>query len=131
MSGNPLFYSTFAITGSPSAAAETVVATLTGVELKYSDQVIKLSGAINFTVGTSGNAATLRIRRDTLTGTLVGTAQTLPVTTVVATDTVIGAVNVSDQPGNVAGQVYVMTLQVATAAATSTVNNVNITARVD
>jgi hypothetical protein len=131
MSGNPLFYSTFAVTGSPAAAAETVVATLSGVDLRYSDQVIKLSGSINFTVGTSGNAATLRLRRDSLTGTQVGTSQTLPVTEVVATDTVIGAIYASDQPGNVAGATYVMTLQVATAAATSTVNNVNITARVD
>lgn len=131
MSGLPLHYATFAVTASPSAAAETVVATLTGVDLKFSDQVIKLSAAINFTVGTSGNAATLKLRRDSLTGTQVGATVTLPVTTVVATDTVIGVIYASDQPGNVAGATYVLTLTVASAAATSTVNNVNITARVD
>jgi hypothetical protein len=131
MSALSLYYSTFAVTGSPAAAAETVVATLTGVDLRFSDQVIKLQGVVNFTVGTSGNAATLRLRRDSLTGTQVGTTITLPASTIVATAVATGLINFSDQPGNVAGATYVMTLQVASAAAISTVNNVNLTARVD
>lgn len=53
------------------AATETVVAQLNGVATSAADTVIDLDGWLAFTTGTLVTAIRLRIRRDSLTGTVV------------------------------------------------------------
>lgn len=55
--------------------AETVVATLSNVASTRADQKIHLEGHINITTGTSTTSVTLRVRQDSLTGTVVDTAE--------------------------------------------------------
>lgn len=54
--------------------AETVVATVTGVSTSQAGQSVDIEGWANITLGTATTAVTLRVRRDSLTGTLVGEA---------------------------------------------------------
>lgn len=72
----PHAYSTVAITNAAESAAntETVVATLTGVTSEFPQQAVQLLGLVAVTPGTTATAMTVRIRQDSLTGTLVGTA---------------------------------------------------------
>lgn len=59
-----------------TTTAETVVATLTGVSSKRAGQRVHLEGHINITTGTSTTAVVLRVRQDSLTGTVVDTVET-------------------------------------------------------
>lgn len=109
-----------AVAGSPAAAAETVIATLAGLVLPSNDPV-DIEGSCDVTVGTTGNAATLRIRRgaDT-TGTVLATYGPF---TVVAANRVNLTINAVDtQVPELSGQGYVLTLQITAATAISTVN---------
>lgn len=112
---------TTAIVGSPALAAETIVASLT----LNTDQAIlsgvMLRGFIAFTVGTSGTAVTLRIRRTNVSGTVVATTGALTGGIAAAglvAETILGFD--TNVPGT--GQVYVLTLQVTSGAAASTVS---------
>lgn len=107
------------VDASPSAASETIIATLTLADFGDIAVVsrIMLKGWAAFTVGTSGASANLKIRQTNVSGT-----------TVAAT----GAVNVT--AGNLYAQsvrgydaapgvgTYVLTLTVASGAAASTVS---------
>ena len=61
-----------------TTTAETVVATLTGVSTNQAGQQLALRGTYNITTGASTTALVTRIRRDSLTGTVVGEVQTDP-----------------------------------------------------
>ncbi len=70
--GIPRTLTTHAITtASVPAATETVVATLTGVDTQWPDTNIALDSWLAFTTGTLVTAVRLRLRRDSLTGTVV------------------------------------------------------------
>lgn len=90
-------------------AAETVVCTLAGISTDRADAVVNLEAEAQITYGVGTTACTLRVRRGVdATGVLVGIA--------VAEGAVAGAtddleVTVQDQPGEVAGQSYVLTAQ--------------------
>lgn len=131
MPASPLEYTTTTVTGSPATNAETIIATSPGVVLRYPGQTIKVYGSVNFTVGTSGTAGTLKLRRDSVTGTQIGVSVTIPVSQITATQTADGVIAAFDTPGDVNGQIYVMTLTVTAGAATSTVNNVWLSCRAD
>lgn len=70
-----LTYETTDIAASPAAAAETVVAVLGGVNTRWQNQQIKLSGWVNVTPDASATAVVLRVRRHAIGGALVGIAQ--------------------------------------------------------
>lgn len=54
--------------------AETVVATLSGVSTNQPGQTVAFRGNLTLTTGANTTAVTLRVRRDTVTGTVVGEA---------------------------------------------------------
>lgn len=115
-----------AVVASPAAAAETVVCTLPGVSVRANDP-IDLDASLDLTIGTTGNAVTIRVRRgvDT-TGAVVATFGPF---TAVAANRNNYSLNASDAlPGDAAGQQYVVTVQVTAATAPSTVNAASIDA---
>ena len=118
---------TTGITGSPSAATETVIATLTlaNFTLLAVQTGIDLSGWAAFTVGTSGTACTLRLRQTNVSGTVVATSGAL--TGGIAAAALV-AQDVEGFDAGVGVAVYVMTLQVTAGAAASTVTAVKLRA---
>lgn len=112
---------TTGITGSPAAAAETVIATLalTGFADSAIISGIELSGWAAFTVGTSGTACTMRIRQTNVSGTVVATTGALT-GGIAAAALVAQDVEGFDSGAGVA--TYVLTLQVTGGAAASTVS---------
>lgn len=120
-------FRTHAIVASPALAAETIVATLGGVSTDGATQSVMLWGWVAFTVGTSGTAVRVRIRESSVTGTLV--ADSGAVTGGVAAAALLQEnVQGDDSPGDVAGLVYELTLQVTAGAAISTVSAVSLIA---
>lgn len=115
------------VAASPSAAAETVIAqlTLTG-DVAILRSVI-LRGWAAFTVGTSGTAVRLRIRKTNVSGTVVGDSGALTGGVAAAGLLVESVAGADASPANT-GQVYVLTLQVTGAAAASTVSSVEFDA---
>lgn len=113
---------TNAVAGSPALAAETVIAALAGGGVAYNDQV-DLIGAVDITIGTSGDHVTLKVRRGTdTTGTVVATFGAFNVT---AADRRNFSVVATDAQAAESGALqYVLTATVANGAATSTVNAV-------
>lgn len=115
------------VDASPAAAAETVIATLAGINTIDASSLVQLFAQANFTVGTTGTAVRLRLRQTSVTGTVVG--DTGAVTGGVAAANLLSmTVLGSDNPGVVAGFTYVMTLQVTAATAVSTVSAVQLSA---
>jgi len=117
------------VAASPSAATETVIATITVDTNLAIQQAILLRGFAAFTVGTSGTAVTLKIRRTDTSGTTIATtgaltggitAGNLVAETILGFDTGVGGT----------GQVYVLTLTVTNGAAASTVSAVELDALV-
>lgn len=116
-----------AIVASPAAAAETVVCQIGNVSTDGVAQAVMLFGWIAFTVGTAGASVRLRIREVGVTGTLV-------VDSGAVTRGIVAAaldnedINGIDTPGEQDGLVYVLTLQVGSATAASTVSATNLIA---
>jgi hypothetical protein len=108
-----------AVVGSPAAAAETIIATITVNTDEVLTEGVDLDGWAAYTVGTNGTAAELRIRRTNAAGTLIATSG--PVTRVAA-QLVEHAVSGFDATPAATGQVYVLTLQVTAGSAISTVS---------
>jgi hypothetical protein len=111
-------------------AAEGVIATLTAFnenEAGEFAQGVVLQAGLNVTIGTGGVALVLRVRKVSLTGTLVGLAQTITVT---AGNVVQASIDELDTTLIQPGIVYVLTGQVTSGSANSTVNRVVLTAEV-
>lgn len=124
----PLVYQTEAsstIVGSPAAAAETVICQTPAITVDFTARLVYLTSAVNMTVGTSGTAVTLRLRRTGLTGTLVIAS---PALTAVAANIISIGIDTTDTPGDLSGLVYVLTAQVTAGAATSTIGTVALAA---
>jgi hypothetical protein len=118
-------FTTATVAGSPAAAAETIVATVTVGSIPRSEMGVLLCTTVAFTVGTSGTAFNLRLRRTGLAGTVVFNTGAL---TAVAGNLLAPAAIAFDAIGTAQNQVYVATLQVTGGAAASTVSAVNLTA---
>ena len=120
-------FRTIAVTGSPAAAAETIVATLVLPVGIRADQNVMLDGWAAFTVGTNGTAIQLRLRQTNVAGTVVAASGALGAT---AAALIAPNISGSDAPGAVNNQTYVMTLTVTAGSATSTVSAVFLRAMV-
>ena len=112
---------TTTVGASPSAAAETIIGTLTLANFSELSVVkgVMLNAWAAFTVGTSGTAVTLKLRQTNVSGTTIASSG--------ATTAGISAGNLAtlDVAGVDAGAgvaVYVLTMQVTGGAATSTVS---------
>lgn len=111
-----------AVVGSPLAAAETIIASVTVPGgLTYATGVF-VSGWAAFTVGTSGTAVTLRLRQTSVTGTVVATSGALTGGVAAAGLLAQDVAGFDAAPGD--GQIYKMTLQVTAGSAVSTVSAV-------
>jgi hypothetical protein len=108
----PHVYSTNVVSNANESAAntETVVATLVGVSAEFAQQVVQFIGAVAITPGTTTTAMTVRVRRDSLTGTLVDTAD-VHTGDVVASKLSVLTFSKTDAPGELAGRTYVVTIQ--------------------
>jgi hypothetical protein len=112
-----------------AATAEFVAMTLPGVPLPAEPGGLLLShvivdGFVNYSTGTLTTAVTLRVRRASLVGTLVGVAQVLT-TTASTTYSIPFSVDdplIAATPPTIPGQIYVVTLQQTSTGAAGTVN---------
>ncbi len=97
--------------------AETVVATVTGISNGNAGVPIRLRAIAQLTTGTNTTAVTPRIRRDSLTGTVVNEAN--PITIGAAAGSTEQFDIDADDPvsGEVANATYVFTLQQTAASA--------------
>lgn len=110
--------------------AETVVATISGVGTSLPGEKIRLSGQASITLGTATTALTWRIRRDSVTGTVVNDADPVQIETAAAS-TEDHNVDADDSfSGEVAGQTYVLTVQQTAATGNGTVLNAYLKAEV-
>lgn len=109
-------------------ATETVVATLSGVSMQRAGQRIDLRGTVNITGGTSTTAYVLRVREDSLIGTVVDE---------LSTDTLASAVGSPEDheitathtpSGELAGKTYVLTVTQTGGAAAGTCNHATLVA---
>lgn len=91
-------------------AAETVIATLPGVSTPTPDAIVRLRGWAQITTGASTTAVTLRIRRVSLTGALVGEGNPISIASA-AGGTDEYEILTQDSPGDVASFAYVLTAQ--------------------
>jgi hypothetical protein len=120
------FQSTQTVQGSPiAAAAETIIGTvnIAGFGDTTLTSGIQFDAWAAFTVGTSGTAATLRIRQTNVAGTVVATSGAL---TVVAANLVQESVMGFDATPGVA--TYVLTLQITAGAANTTISAMTLQA---
>ena len=121
------FQQTTAVTGSPAAAAETIIATLNlNTDLAIVAGV-QLWGNAAFTVGTSGTAVRLRLRRTNVAGTVVADSGALT-GGVAAAALLMQDIQGFDTGATSPAFTYVMTLQVTAGAAASTVSAVQLAA---
>lgn len=122
---SPRFFNDITVDASPAAAAETVIATLT-----LTGDIAVLAGVFLFgwaayTAGTNAVSGQMRIRRATVAGSV--RADSGAVTNVAAalySTSIMGF----DSGAVMPGQVYVLTLQMASGSAPSTVSAVNFSA---
>lgn len=90
-------------------AAETVVNTITAPSTGPGQQVVTIHASLTQTTGTTTTGVTLRVRRGSLTGALVGVAQADGIFAAAAAAVETHSIDVQDQPGDTSGQVYVLT----------------------
>jgi hypothetical protein len=124
------FVFTSAIVGSPALAAETIIAQL---QITENEQVVSgvwLDGWAAFTVGTSGSAVQLRIRRTNVAGQIVANSGALTGGVAAAALLAQDCGGVDTGLASIGGQIYVLTLQVTAGAAVSTVTAVVFKAQV-
>lgn len=121
---------TTTVVASPAAAAETIIANLTIPSFGDTSILngVLLQGWAAYTVGTSGASVTFRIRQTNVSGTVVVTTGALT-----GSQHGAGILSADDISGFDAAPgvaVYCMTMQVASAAAASTVSALCLTATV-
>lgn len=122
---SPRVQRTTSVVASPSAATETIVASLTISGNIAVNTGILLLGFGAFTVGTAGVSVNLKLRQTDASGTTIAATGAVTYT---AAD--LGALTVHgfDTAGVLPGQVYVLTATVASANAASTFSAVQLTA---
>lgn len=118
MTAWPSVYVSTTIVASPALAAETIVGQVAVTTDAAS--LVAMMGFITYTVGTTGTAGRLRIRADSLTGTVVADSGALTATAA----NVVSALAVgSPAAAEIASRLFVMTLQVTAATAASTLTS--------
>lgn len=110
---------TITVAGSPATNEEKVIATLLLGTNSAIISGIQVFGWAAFTVGTSGVTATMRIRQASVTGAVVVSSGA---TTVVAASLIETGVQGFDTAAALPNQTYVLTLQIGSGAAISTVS---------
>lgn len=122
---SPRFFNTQVVAASPALAAETVIATLTTSGDIASIAGVYLLGWAAFTIGTSGVSSQLRIRQTNTSGTVVVDSGAVTAGVAATKIETLDAQGFDASPV-LPGQVYVLTLQIASGAAASTVSAVSL-----
>lgn len=119
------FVRSVTVSASPAAATETTIASITIPGNVVQALGIELIGFAAFTVGTNGVSVNLKIRQTNTSGSTI--AATGAVT---ATAANLGSLYVAglDTAGVIPGQVYVLTMTVASGSASSAVSAVYLRA---
>lgn len=100
-----------------TAATETVVGTLTGVSTQTADQTVTLLARCSILTQAGGTNVILRLRRTSLTGTLVGEGNPHNIGASLSAEV---EDSFDDIPGDVASLTYVLTAISAVGNATAT-----------
>lgn len=115
------------VDASPAAAAETVICTVVVPGNLATSLGVVLFGQAAYTVGASGTAVQLRIRKDTVAGTALKATGALPrAAGILAADPIFAV----DTAPTLPNQTYVLTMIVTAGAATSTVSAAELIALV-
>lgn len=112
-----------AVTASPAAAVETIVATSPSVGAPSFGLGVLVIAYAACTVGANGTAVTWRIRRTDASGTIIKSSGAKSATAANLIDELIAGVDTSPAAQ---GQVYVLTLTVTAGTTESTVSAVEI-----
>jgi hypothetical protein len=124
---SPRFGTSAVVVASPAAATETIIASLTlNLDVAVAAGVL-IFGWAAFTAGTDAVGGQLKIRRTNASGT---TLKDSGAVTVVATKLYASALHAFDTGPTLPGQVYVLTLTMASGSAESTVSAVTLSALV-
>lgn len=115
------------VAASPTGATETTVCTLTITPQLAVTEGILLFGYLAFTAGTDGASAVVRLRQTNTSGSIVKASGAVNVTAASLYDRAIAGF---DTGPTLPGQVYVLTLTVASATAGSTVSAAELVALV-
>lgn len=107
------------VVASPTAATETIIGSLTIDDDVAIQKGVAILGWAAFTVGASGTAANLRIRKDNVSGTVLSATGATTIAAAALGER--GCIGFDTSPA-LPGQVYVVTLTVTAGAATSTVS---------
>ena len=105
-------------------ATETAVLTTSGNNVDTVQKKVSIIGFLNITPGTSATACVIKIRRNTVSGTQVGTTES-PIDVAATSQTI--SFGATDTPGESANLVYVVTVTETSAGANGTVNVVQAT----
>lgn len=124
---SPRVFRSTTVAGSPAAAAETTVCTLTCTGDIAVIAGIVLIGWYSVTAGTNGVSLVTKLRRTDTSGATVATSGAI---TAVAASLYTQSIVGFDTGPTMPGQVYVMTLTVASASAASTVSAAGLVALV-
>jgi len=124
----PRFTQTTAVVASPTDNTETIIASITLADDASPAQGVELVAFAALTIGTSGTAGNLRIRRTNATGTVVVASGAITAGVWAATQLAELYAAGFDAGPTLPGQVYVATLTVTGGAATSTVSAVYLRA---
>ena len=106
--------------------AETVVATVTGVNTYKPGETLQIQASATVTNGTNTTALTFRVRRDSLTGTVVNNADPVQIETAAASSEDHELVCEDQIAGEIANATYVLTVQQTGASANGTVLNAGL-----
>lgn len=116
------YYNFVAATVNVVTTAETVIATTRSVSSSYAGCVFSVKSMFDFLTGAAASAVTFRIRRDSLTGTAIFTSPAIAVAA--STQLPRTIVAATDAPaGEVAGQLYVVTVAQTAATGNGTAQN--------
>lgn len=110
--------------------AETVVATLSGVAMQRGGQTVRLQGDVVITTGASTTALVLRIREDSLTGTIVDEAETDTLAAAAGSSEDHSIVALHSPASEVTGKTYVLTVSQTAASANGSVTHASLEATV-
>jgi hypothetical protein len=117
-------YTSYQETDTPLVTtAETVVATVTGVATDRPGQTVAIRGQYNITLGTGTTAVVTRVRRDGLTGTVVGEVQTEQISSAAGSSENHDIYREDTGAGEFSGRTYVVTVSQTAATGNGTVNN--------
>jgi hypothetical protein len=119
------FFHSTTIVGSPAASTETIVCSVTIANDVAVTKAIYLIGFVAYTVGTNGVSVALTIKQTDASGTAKGATGALTqIAAQLGENVVLGV----DTAPTVPGQVYVLTMTVASGTTPSTVSAVELLA---